>query len=80
MPRYLALPAFGSRISDRGCHGAFVDHRSITLPDKVAALRALLPTTGPDTAALASHFGKRSKSRLTEITQILDTLRSLGQL
>ncbi|MEZ5413691.1 MAG: type IIL restriction-modification enzyme MmeI [Opitutaceae bacterium] len=51
-----------------------------TLPDKVAILRTLLPTTGPDAAALASHFGKRTKSRLTEITQILDTLRSLGQL
>ena len=51
-----------------------------TLPDKVAALRALLPTTGPDPAALAARFGKRTKARLTEITQILETLQSLGQL
>ncbi len=50
------------------------------LPDKVSALRALLPTTGPDASALAAHFGKRTKSRLTEITQILETLKDLGQM
>ncbi|MCC5021745.1 MAG: class I SAM-dependent DNA methyltransferase [Candidatus Synoicihabitans palmerolidicus] len=51
-----------------------------TLPDKVSTLRSLLPTTGPDASALASHFGKRTKTRLTEITQILETLKDLGQL
>lgn len=51
-----------------------------TLPDQVAAIRALLPTTGPDPAALAAHFGKRTKKRLTEIQQILATLQNLGQL
>ncbi len=51
-----------------------------TLPDQVTALRALIPTIGPDPAALAAHFGKRTKKRLTEITQILETLQNLGQL
>ena len=51
-----------------------------TLPEKVAALRQLLPTTGPDAHAMAGHFGKRTKARLTEISQILETLQSLGQL
>ncbi|MFH1500033.1 MAG: DNA methyltransferase [Verrucomicrobiota bacterium] len=51
-----------------------------TLPDRVAALRALLPSTGPDASALAAHFGKKTKLRLQEITQILTTLKQLGQL
>lgn len=51
-----------------------------TLPAKVTALRQLLPTTGEDPAALATHFGKRTKTRVQEITQILQTLKDLGQL
>lgn len=51
-----------------------------TLPDQVAAIRHLLPETGIDPAAIASHFGKRSKKRLSEIDQILTTLKNLGQL
>jgi hypothetical protein len=50
------------------------------LPSQVAALRTLLPETGPAPAALAAHFGKRSKKRVQEIDQILETLRNLGQL
>lgn len=51
-----------------------------TLPAKVTALRALLPTTGEDPALLASHFGKRTKTSVQEITQILQTLKDFGQL
>ncbi len=51
-----------------------------TLPDQVTALRALLPTTGPDARALAAAFGKRTPKRVAEITEILTTLQNLGQL
>jgi hypothetical protein len=51
-----------------------------TLPSQVAAIHALLPTTGPDANAIAPHFGKRTKKRLSEIDQILTTLKNLGQL
>ncbi len=50
------------------------------LPDQVTAIRQLLPETGPDPSALATHFGKRTKKRLHEIEQILATLQNLGQL
>ena len=50
------------------------------LPSQVAALRILLPKTGPDPTALAAHFCKRTKKRVQEIDQILETLRNLGQL
>lgn len=51
-----------------------------TLPDQVTALRALLPTHGPDAPALAATFGKRTPKRIAEITEILTTLHNLGQL
>jgi hypothetical protein len=50
------------------------------LPDQVTALRNLIPETGADASALAGYFGKRTQKRLTEIEQILTTLRNLGQL
>lgn len=50
------------------------------LPSQVAALRNLIPANGTDPAALAAHFGKRTKKRLEEINQILTTLENLGQL
>ena len=51
-----------------------------TLPDQVAALRSLIPTTGTDADAIAPYFGKRTKKRLEDINQILTTLKNLGQL
>ena len=51
-----------------------------TLPAQVAAIHALLPTTGSDANAIAPHFGKRTKKRLEDINQILTTLKNLGQL
>ncbi|MEO8351924.1 MAG: type IIL restriction-modification enzyme MmeI [Chthoniobacteraceae bacterium] len=51
-----------------------------TLSAQVAALQKLLPTLGPDPAVLGAAFGKRSKSRVTQISEILDTLRTLGKL
>jgi hypothetical protein len=51
-----------------------------TLPDQVAALRSLIPTTGTDADAIAPYFGKRTKKRLEDINQILTTLQNLGQL
>ena len=48
------------------------------LPAQVAALQKLLPALGADPAALAAAFGARTKARLAAITDILETLRSLG--
>jgi hypothetical protein len=50
------------------------------LPAQVAAIHALLPTTGSDANTIAAHFGKRTKKRLDAINQILTTLKNLGQL
>jgi hypothetical protein len=47
---------------------------------QVAAIRKLLPATGPDPAALAGHFGKRTKPRIQQISEILETLRALGRI
>ncbi|MCB1205875.1 MAG: class I SAM-dependent DNA methyltransferase, partial [Verrucomicrobiae bacterium] len=48
------------------------------LPDQVAAIRALLPETGPDPAALSTRFGRANKKREEQIEAILETLRGLG--
>jgi hypothetical protein len=50
------------------------------LSEQVAAIQKLLPLAGPDPAALASHFGKRTKARVQQISEILETLRALGKL
>jgi hypothetical protein len=50
------------------------------LSEQVAAIRALLPATGPDPAALAGRFGKRTKARIQQIHEILETLRALGKM
>jgi hypothetical protein len=50
------------------------------LSAQVTAIQKLLPATGPDPAALAGHFGKRSKVRVQQITEILKTLEGLGKL
>jgi hypothetical protein len=50
------------------------------LSDQVAAIQKLLPATGPDAAALAGHFGKRTQARIGHIEQILQTLTDLGKL
>jgi len=50
------------------------------LSAQVSAIQALLPATGPDAAALAGHFGKRSKARIQQIEEILKTLEGLGKL
>ena len=49
-----------------------------TLPAQVAAVRSLLPATGPDAEALSARFGKKNKVRLKQIEAILETLRGLG--
>jgi hypothetical protein len=51
-----------------------------TLSAQVAAIQKLLPAAGPDAAALAGHFGKRTKPRIQQISEILETLRALGKL
>jgi hypothetical protein len=51
-----------------------------SLPDQVAAIQKLLPALGPDPEALAAAFGKRSLPRAAKITEILETLRTLGKL
>ncbi len=50
------------------------------LSAQVAAIQKLLPATGPDAAALAGHFGKRTKPRIQQISEILETLTALGKL
>ena len=50
------------------------------LSAQVSAIQKLLPVTGPDPAALAGHFGKRSKARVQQISEILKTLEGLGKL
>jgi hypothetical protein len=50
------------------------------LPAQVAAVRKLLPTTGPDPETLSASFGRKSQKRSDQITAILATLRALGLL
>ena len=50
------------------------------LPAQVAAVRKLLPTTGPDAETLSACFGRKNKKRSDQITAILATLRALGHL
>ncbi|MBN8459079.1 MAG: class I SAM-dependent DNA methyltransferase [Verrucomicrobia bacterium] len=50
------------------------------LSEQVSAIRALLPANGPDPAALAGRFGKRTKARIQQIHEILETLRALGKM
>jgi hypothetical protein len=51
-----------------------------SLAAQVAEIQKLLPSTGTNAAAISSFFGKRSKPREAQITEILETLRSLGKL
>ena len=48
------------------------------LPAQVAAVRKLLPTTGPDPETLSACFSRKNKKRTDQITAILATLRALG--
>ncbi|MCB1275878.1 DNA methyltransferase [Prosthecobacter sp.] len=50
------------------------------LPAQVAAVRKLLPATGPDAETLSACFGRKNKKRTDQITAILATLRALGHL
>jgi hypothetical protein len=50
------------------------------LSAQVSAIQKLLPTTGPYAAALAGHFGKPTKARIQQVTEILKTLEGLGRL
>lgn len=52
----------------------------VGLAAQVGEIQKLLPATGPDPAALAACFGKRTKARVAQIEEILETLRSLGKL
>jgi hypothetical protein len=49
------------------------------LPEQVLAIRNLLPTHGPDPAALSAVFGRKSTKRETQIASILATLEALGK-
>ncbi len=51
-----------------------------TLPEKVALIQSLIPETGLDPAALDLTFGRTSKTRQSEIQQILLTLQALGKI
>lgn len=51
-----------------------------TLPERIAAIKQLLPEIGTDIVALSSRFGRKSAKRASEISQILDTLRLFGHL
>jgi len=51
-----------------------------TLPERIAAIKQLLPEVGTDIVALSSRFGRKSAKRASEISQILDTLRLFGHL
>ena len=51
-----------------------------TLPEQVAILQPLITTQGSDPTTLSTHFGRASKKRQSEIQQILQTLKALGQL
>ena len=51
-----------------------------SLADQFAAVLKLLPATGPDPAALAACFGKRTPKRVEQIAGILETLASMGKL
>ncbi|MDD4350140.1 MAG: hypothetical protein PHF70_13615, partial [Opitutales bacterium] len=51
-----------------------------TLPERIAAIKQLLPEVGTDVVALSSRFGRKSAKRASEISQILDTLRLFGHL
>ena len=57
---------------------------SIPWPASTAAqfaeIRKLLPDTGPDANTLAACFGKKTKARIHQIEEILETLRPLGKL
>lgn len=50
------------------------------LSEQVSALQKLLPTLGPDPAALSQSFGRKSAARQKQITEILETLTALGKL
>jgi hypothetical protein len=50
------------------------------LAAQVAEIQKLLPATGANAAAISAFFGKKSKPREAQITEILETLRSLGKL
>lgn len=53
-------------------------------PDSIsaqfAAIQKLLPIHGPDAEAIATCFGKKSVKRSQQVAEILDTLKTLGQL
>ena len=51
-----------------------------SLPERFAAVKQAAATVGTAPAALAACFGRRTKKRIEEITAILRTLESLGQL
>jgi len=45
-----------------------------------AEVRKLLPATGPDASMIAACFGNKTKARINQIEEILETLWSLGKL
>lgn len=50
------------------------------LPDQVSALQPLITELGPDPDLLSKAFGRQSKKRQSEISQIIETLEALGQI
>jgi len=52
-----------------------------TLSERIAVIKSLLPVIGPDAEKLSSQFSKKkAPKRISEIAEILDTLRNFGQL
>ncbi len=51
-----------------------------TLSAQVTAIQKLIPTTGQDAETLAAQFGKKNAKRTQQVTEILETLKALGQL
>ena len=51
-----------------------------TLPAQVAAIQKLIAAHGQDPEALSARFGKKSPKRAQQISEILETLKAIGQL
>ena len=50
------------------------------LPERIAAIKQLLPDVGADAEALSSQFGRKAPKRIAEINDILETLKLFGHL
>lgn len=72
----LAIPAAAKKAATTVAKQKWPDR----LTDQIAAIRSLLPATGPESAALSAAFGRKSAKREEQIEQVLEVLESLGQV